>query len=132
MSYWSQWNRSSSILIQISCQRNAFQTSNDGGQQLLLNIHVLLPIMLQSTCLFNMLIFLLINCSSILFISTTDSNSFVSILRMRNCNSSSTITCSYWNKKNIRKRVLTGRLLISEWTSLPVLNLLKRYLGGDD
>merc|ERR1719357_2505442 len=41
---------------------------------------------------------------------------------MRNCSSSSTTTCSSWNKRSTRRRVLSGSSLTSVWTWLPVLS----------
>ena len=46
---------------------------------------------------------------------------------MKNCNNSLTITCSSWNKKNTKKKVSTGTLLISVWICWPVSIWLKRY-----
>uniref|UniRef100_A0A8D8LMQ8 Uncharacterized protein n=1 Tax=Cacopsylla melanoneura TaxID=428564 RepID=A0A8D8LMQ8_9HEMI len=44
-----------------------------------------------------------------------DLNNFVSTLPTKNFNNSSTITCSFLNKKNTPGKELNGRLLISEW-----------------
>lgn len=60
------------------------------------------------------------------FISSTVLSNFVLTLPMKSCNNSSTITCSSWNRKNIRRKVLIGLSLISVWTCWLVLNLLKR------
>lgn len=47
--------------------------------------------------------------------SLTVLNNYVSTSRMKNCNNSSTITCLFWNKKNINARALSGLSLILAW-----------------
>lgn len=59
--------------------------------------------------------------------SSTVSNNSVSTSPTRNCSNSSTITCSFWNKRSIRARASNGLSSISEWIWQHVLNWLKRW-----
>lgn len=53
--------------------------------------------------------------------STMDSNSCALTSQTKNCNSSLTITCSSWNKRNINVKESNGHLSISAWICKPVL-----------
>uniref|UniRef100_A0A8D8LHR9 Uncharacterized protein n=1 Tax=Cacopsylla melanoneura TaxID=428564 RepID=A0A8D8LHR9_9HEMI len=52
---------------------------------------------------------------------STDLNSFVSTLPMKNCNNFSTTICLCSSKKSTSARALNGLLLISAWTCRRVL-----------
>lgn len=54
--------------------------------------------------------------------SSMASSNFASTSLTRSCNNSLTITCSFWNKRNTKKRVFNGHSLISVWTYWPVSN----------
>lgn len=62
--------------------------------------------------------------------STTVSNNCASISLTKNCNNSSIITCSFWNKKNTNARASNGPSLISAWICNCVLIWSKRYRRG--
>lgn len=59
-------------------------------------------------------------------------SNFASTLPMRNCNNFSTTSCSFLNKKNTRKKVLSGSSLISVWICWPASSSLKRCLANFD
>ena len=58
--------------------------------------------------------------------SSTASSRSASTSVMRSCNSSSTITCSCWNKKSTSEKASTGLSWISVWTCKLALSSSKR------